>query len=161
MHEGIAEELKTIDLGDERLNKRSRQILPHLFCQPTSSVNGAISGWSETFAAYRFLENERIDPKQILAAHRRESFRRIDAEPVVLIVQDTTELDYTSHPPRDAEYLNRESRRGLYDHTHLAFTPAGLCLGVLDVHFFARSFESLGKTSERKSGPMETKESRR
>ncbi len=44
--------------------------------------------------------------------------RRMREHPVVLIVQDTTELDYTQHPPKDARCLNREERLGLYEHVH-------------------------------------------
>jgi len=52
-------------------------------------------------------------------------------QPVVLIVQDTTELDYTQHPAKDARCLNTEQRFGLYEHVLLAVTPDKLCLGVV------------------------------
>ncbi len=74
-------------------------------------------------------------------------------------MQDTTELDYTAHPPQDAGVLNAENRFGFYDHSHVAFTPEGLCLGVLEVEFFNRTPESLGKSQEREPDPIEEKES--
>jgi hypothetical protein len=75
------------------------------------------------------------------------------------VIQDTTETDYTSHPPDDARCLNTEDRFGLYDHTHLAATPDGLSLGVVGVEYFDRAAESLGETKERRNLPIEEKES--
>jgi hypothetical protein len=82
-------------------------------------------------------------------------------QPVVLVIQDTTELDYTRHPPRDAQCLNRPERLGLYDHTHLAITPDQLCLGVVGCEQYARTAESLGHADERSTLPIEEKESLR
>ena len=78
---------------------------------------------------------------------------------MVLVVQDTTELDYTSHPPRDARCLDKPYRFGLYDHAHLAVTPDRLCLGVVGGEQFDRTPESLGRTEERTALPIEEKES--
>jgi hypothetical protein len=38
---------------------------------------------------------------------------RIREHPVVLLLQDTTELDFSPHPPNDAKCLNKEDRFGL------------------------------------------------
>ncbi|MBN8497298.1 transposase, partial [Accumulibacter sp.] len=47
------EELKELDLGDRRLNKRAITLLDTLAAKPTLSIPSACSGWSETIAAYR------------------------------------------------------------------------------------------------------------
>jgi hypothetical protein len=159
MCEGIAGELQGIDLGDKRLNRRSEQIIEALAADPQASVNGACNGWADTLAAYRFFNNEAVDPHQILQPHVDATKRRMQEQPVVLIVQDTTELDFSQHPPDDAGCLNKEDRFGLYDHTHLAVTPEGLCLGVVGAEPFDRTPESLGKTRERSTLPIEQKES--
>lgn len=44
MCEGIADELQGIDLGDQRLNKRSVKVIEALAADPQASVNGAVSG---------------------------------------------------------------------------------------------------------------------
>ncbi len=159
MCEGIEKELEGIDLGDKRLNRRSGSILESLAANPQASINSACEGWSDTVAAYRFFKNPAIEPNQILQPHVEATQRRIHEHPVVLIVQDTTELDFSLHPPDDAECLNKEDRFGLYDHTHLAVTPDQLCLGVVGVEEFDRTPETLGKTEERKTLPIEEKES--
>lgn len=159
MCDGIAEELRGIDLGDKRLNDRSVRVIEALAANPEASVNGACDAWGDTLAAYRLFNNSAVTPEKILQPHVDATRRRMQEHPVVLVVQDTTELDFTNHPAKDAQCLNRESRFGFYDHSHLAVTPDGLGLGVFGAESFARTAESLGKTDERTSLPIEEKES--
>lgn len=158
MCDSILDELETIDLGDKRLNRRSQRVLESLARDPQGSVNAACQGWAETHAAYRLFDNERTVPEKILAPHAEATRRRIAEQETVLLVQDTTELDYSDHPPDGAGLLHREDRRGFYDHSHVAFTPDGLCLGVLDVDWIARSPEGFGQSKQRQHDPLETKE---
>ena len=159
MCEGIADELQGIDLGDERLNKRSVKMIEGLAAEPQASVNAACSGWDETVGAYRFFDNAKVQPGKILQPHIDATKRRMKEQDVVLVLQDTTELDFSKHPPKDAGCLNKENRRGLYDHTHLAVTPEQLCLGVVGDEQYDRTPESLGKAKERERLPIEQKES--
>ena len=131
MCEGIAAELEGIDLGDKRLNERSERIIEALAADPQASVNAACDGWGDTMAAYRFFDNQAVEPNQILQPHIDATKGRMTEHPVVFILQDTTELDFSAHPPIDAGCLNKDDRFGLYDHTHLAVTPERLCLGVV------------------------------
>ena len=95
----------------------------------------------------------------------RITLRRMRQHAVVLIAQDTTELDYTKHPARDAKCLNLEQRFGFYEHVQLAITPEGLPLGVVGTESFDREPESLGharaNAAERRALPIEDKESGR
>jgi hypothetical protein len=159
MCEGIVEELHGIDLGDRRLNKRAVTVAEQLAAQPQASINAACGGFSETVAAYRFFDNDKVQPDKILQPHVDTTRRRIAQQDVVLVVQDTTELDLSDHPPKDARCLDREDRFGLYDHTHLAVTPQQLCLGVVGSEQFDREPESLGRAKERERRPIEEKES--
>src|SRR5690606_1343384 len=159
MCQGIAEELRKVDLGDDRLNKRARKLLERLSIDPSASINMASQGWAETQAAYRFFQNENVQPEKLLDPHRQATLQRVHEESVVLLVQDTTELDYTSHPTEDMGVLNSEQRRGYYDHAMAACTPSGLCLRVVEANFFERSIGDLGKSQDRKKQPLETRES--
>lgn len=138
MSEGIADELRGIDLGDKRLNQRSIKVLEALAANPSASINAAINGWTDTQAAYRFFDNDNVTPQQILQPHFEATLRRMQECPVVLLVQDTTELDYTAHPPQDAGRLDHEWRRGWYQHVELAVTPERLPLGVVATESFER-----------------------
>jgi hypothetical protein len=53
------EEVKTADLGDQRLNKRLVKVLDHLGQHPQISIPAACGGWAETLGAYRFFDNEK------------------------------------------------------------------------------------------------------
>lgn len=159
MCRGIAEELEGIDLGDERLNKRSKKVAEALAADPEASINAACQGWKETLAAYRFFDNAGVRPEALLAPHRAATLRRIEEQPTALVVQDTTELDFTAHRPQGVRCLNRETRFGLYHHVHLAVTPDKLPLGVLATENFDRAPETLGQADQRSPLPIEDKES--
>ncbi len=114
---------------------------------------------AKTRAAYRFFDNVKVQPSKILQPHIEATKRRMKEQDVVLVLQDTTELDFGKHHPKDAGCLNKENRRGLYDHTHLAVTPEQLCLGVVGHKQYDRTPESRGKAKEREHWPLEQKES--
>ena len=78
---------------------------------------------AKTNAAYKFFDNDKVDPQKILRPHREATEKRIHEEKVVLVIQDTTELDYSKHPTKDSGVLDADYRYGLYDHSHIAFTP--------------------------------------
>jgi len=92
--EWVKKELSGIKLGDERLNKRSEKLLKSFAAKPSASIPTACGGWSETLAAYRFLGQEGIAWSDILQPHIGCTLIRSQAYPVVLCLQDTTELDF-------------------------------------------------------------------
>ena len=89
------EETAGADLGDVRLNKRLGNLLDILAANPNKTIPAACNGWSETIAAYRFFDNELVTPEKILLSHKEASIKRIKEEEVVLIIQDTSEIDYS------------------------------------------------------------------
>jgi len=89
-----AEEFATVDLGDERLNKRLVKTAQQWADKPTHSIPGAAGGWGDTATAYRMLDNERCDWREILGAHGQCTMQRMAQLPVVLCLTDTTELDF-------------------------------------------------------------------
>jgi hypothetical protein len=161
MCEGIVSELNGIDLGDARLNARARIVLESLASDTEASINAVSKGWSQTKAAYRFFDNTKVEPEKVMDPHRAATRERARAEPVVLVIQDTTELDYTDYRPEGVGCLTAEDRFGFYAHVSLAATPAKLALGVVDHEFYSRTPETLGKRRERRALPIEDKESYR
>ena len=159
--EWIENELHGIKLGDVRLNRRCGQILERLAADPQASINVACKGWNETHAAYQFFKNKKVDEHKVLQPHRRATIERMKAYPVVLVAQDTTELEYTRkfRTVQGAGPLNDESRRGFLDHVHMAITPQRLCLGIVGMDLWARDDETFRQGKERKYEPIEEKES--
>jgi Transposase Tn5 dimerisation domain/Transposase DNA-binding len=128
-----AQEMLTANLGDERLNRRAAQLLRRLSHRPEGSVPSAFPSWAETLAAYRFFDNGKVTAEKVLEPHRDATLERIKQFPVVLCVQDTTELDFTGKPRIEGlGPLTYGSALGLYIHPTLALTPDRLCLGVVD-----------------------------
>ena len=152
-------ELNGLDVGDKRLTKRSIQVLEALGSAPQESIPAACGGWSETKAAYRLFDNKKITAQAVLEPHYQCTMERMKAHPVVLCVQDTSELDYTGkNDIQGLGPLNYESRQGLYIHPTLAVTPDKLCLGILDSWNWSREKGSLAEKKD-STRPIEEKES--
>ena len=105
---------------------------------PTASIPDARDSWSETCAAYRFLGNAKAAWRDILAPHWEQTQARMRAQPVVLCIQDTTELDFNGQETTGLGPLNYEARRGMHLHPTYAVTPGRESLGVLDAWMWAR-----------------------
>ena len=128
-----------MELGDARRTQRLIKLVEDLSAQPTGSIPLASGGWGETKAAYRLLDNPAVDWREMLEVHTQRTGERMQGQPVVLCIQDTTELDFTSQPGiAGLGRLNYEARQGWYLHPTLAVTPAGVALGVIDAWMWAR-----------------------
>ena len=161
----VGEELKYLDLKDKRLERRARKILGEFFSQPGSSIPRACGDWAGSKAAYRFFDNERVQSGALLKSHRDGSLERMKEHRVILAVQDSTSINYSSHPWTEGlgPIGSHPQHQGLLMHTTLALTTEGQCLGVIDAQFKAR--RSLRTARERKARinrlAVEEKESRK
>jgi Transposase DNA-binding/Transposase Tn5 dimerisation domain len=156
------QEMSTANFGDARLRRRAQLVLGGLSQHPENSIPTAFGSWSETQAAYRLFSNEKVTGDRVLEPHRDATLERMKQYPLILCVQDTTELDYTSTPQvQGLGPLTYESSIGLYIHPTLAITPERLCLGVLDQWTWARDAEDHGGKNRRHRlrRPLEEKES--
>lgn len=160
MGDWVAEELKHVDIGDKRLDRRMGVLLERLSARPAASIPKACGGLAETLAAYRFFDNKRVTQDKVLAPHIEATIDRMRQCRVVLLLQDTTELDYTNQPAtRGLGPLNWKNRIGLLKHLMLAVTPERLCLGVVGAKIWGREGIGQSKEGEYKSQPIEEKES--
>lgn len=132
------EEFREIDLGDKRRDSRAIRLVERFAERPTASIPGACSGWAETQAAYRFLAGDEYDWLDILKPHRQCTQARMAEHPVVLCLQDTTELDFNGQGIAGLGPLSYEAQRGMYLHPTYAVSPAREPLGVLDAWMWAR-----------------------
>lgn len=131
-------EFAGLDLGDARLNKRARTLMERLSSKPTVGVPQACRSWGETMAAYRFFDNDEVEWEAILEPHWRQTEQRMASQPVVLCLQDTTELDFNGRWATGLGPLSYEAQRGMYLHPTYAVTPERVPLGVLDAWMWAR-----------------------
>ena len=87
-----------LELGDVRRNHRLIKLVDDLAAQPTASIPLASGGWAEVKAAYRLLDNPALDWRDLLEVHTVRTGERLQGQPIVLCLQDTTEADFTSQP---------------------------------------------------------------
>ena len=147
---GLSAELDGIDLGDVRRNRRACKVVEQLGKQPRNSIPSAINGWTETKSAYNLLQHPQVTQQKILEPHYRATLNRAKQYPVVLIAEDTTELDYSGKSDIEGMgTLNYETRSGLYLHSALAITPERLSLGQLSAWSWTRPFKDADKESIR------------
>lgn len=162
------EELHTAHFNDKRLDRRFRLLVARLSGQPALKFNAACRGRAEVKAAYRFVNNPAVSAAQVLAPHRDATLQRIASCPVVLLSEDTSEVDLTRPTERieGGGPLNDPNRIGFYVHNLLALTPERLPLGTLYCQIWARDPElfavpAADKAAQRKQKPIEDKESYR
>lgn len=160
-------EMSSINLGDERLNKRAVIMLSELGSKPTQSIPVASGGRAEMQASYRFFDNEKATFEKVLEPHIAMTRRRIAEHDTVLLVEDTSEIELT-RPQQQMKGLGilTGKRRGFLLHELHAFTPQGLPLGTLGAQVINREQAPVkrsktDKQQERKHTPIEEKESYR
>jgi hypothetical protein len=135
------EEFSTLDLGDQRLNRRAILLAERLAAQPTASIPAACGGWAETQAAYRLLSHDAVGWQDLHDPHMACTLQRMAAHKVVLCIQDTTELNFNGQAIAGLGPLSYEAQRGMYLHPTYAVSPEREPLGVLDAWMWAREFK--------------------
>jgi len=161
----IMEELKDVDLSDKRLNDRMAVIVDQLAGHPNASIPAACGGHAELAATYRFFDNDKVGWENILQPHIEATCRRMAQEPVVILAQDTSEIDLTRPEQQVVGVgpLDGSARRGVLLHPLIGFTPDGTPLGTVYAEVWARDDEppppKSQRETKRKHTPLEDKES--
>jgi len=108
-------------LPDARLKRRLPAMAERIAAHPEGSLPEQTSAWSETLAAYRLLDNDRVEPSAMVAPHAALTRERCRGQGEVLLVQDWTELTWTYD----------EGHHELLQHLALALGGDGQVLGIL------------------------------
>ena len=126
------EEVGASNLGDARLDERLVVLLSDLGSRPNLSIPAACGGRAETKAAYRFFDNDKTTFEKVIEPHIANSKARMAQQELVLLVQDTSEIDVT-RPEQEVEGAGELDgpRRGVLLHEMLAFTPDRIPLGTV------------------------------
>ena len=159
-HSWAEEEFSAAELGDKRLTARLVQLAGVLGEQPQASLPDASGEPATLKAAYRFFDNEGVTPEGLLHSHVEATYRRMARVNLVLAVQDTTYLDWTTHPETEGlGPLASAARQGLLAHSTLAISEERVPLGVLAQQVWARDAETFAQLKDHKQRPIEEKES--
>ncbi len=155
----VSQEFAQAALPDRRHRRRLQRIARAFAQKPTAPIPQACDSLAEAKATYRFVENDAIMPAVIRESHHQATVQRVKAHPLILAVQDTTVLDYTTHPCTEGLGPTCHTRKniGLLLHSTLALTPTGQPLGF--VHNAVRARSRQGRVVSRERRPLADKES--
>jgi hypothetical protein len=159
----VAQELEGLELGHQRLQERWAKMLRSRWENPQRSFFGSFMSGAEAKGAYRLIESSQaqVSFANLLAPHAGQTQRRMAAESVVLLAQDTTPLSYNGlHQTQGLGSMGEGGRgRGLWLHSLYAFRLDRIPLGCSWAHVWARPQES--DTDQRNEQSINQKESLR
>lgn len=108
----IATEYSGASLPDARLTSRLVQIAKAVEARPDTGFPQMFPGEAELEAFYRFVGNDRVCWKDVLAPHVEASLRRASAHETVVVAHDTTEFRFGGQRDREGLTRGRTSRKG-------------------------------------------------
>jgi len=147
-----AQQWAAVDLGDQRLNRRALRIGTKMAARPGESLPGQMGSPAELKATYRLMSNPRVEWTSVLQPHCSQTLRAAQQTPVVLMIQDGSQLDYTAHAATSGLGPIGDHRgRGLLLHSTLAVTPdERRVLGLANLQVFVRPSSAPPRVSGRR-----------
>jgi hypothetical protein len=119
----------------------------------------AFPAWKDLKAAYRFLDHIEFGLPEIQQPHRQHTLEACRQPGEYLLIEDTTELDYSSHPRTEQlGFIGNGRGRGLLLHSTLAVRveawdleqrPEGIAVGLLEQKSWIRTQTGLRKQNWR------------
>lgn len=137
------DELSKVCFGDKRLDKRFLKVADSQALTPQKSINAASADWASAKGAYRLFDNPKITPEKIFDPHLENTVHRIYGQELVVIAQDTSFVDFSSHletfglgPANKME--NGYQTLGIHFHAGLAMSCEGTPLGLVYSKLWSR-----------------------
>lgn len=117
-------------LGDARRSRRLVKTAELIFKSPAGSLPDKLPNWADLMGLYRLLDAEQVTHEAVIRPHCQwtlQQMRQGTPGGVVLLVHDTTELDYTSRRAVASELgqIGNGGGRGYLCHNTLAVRPEG------------------------------------
>jgi hypothetical protein len=109
------------------------KVAESLTLHPEASIPKATGNWADAKAAYRLLNEADVTPDALQQPHRQVVAAQCAALPMVLCLQDASDLDYTfRNGTAGLGKIGDGKGRGLIQHTALAVDAAhGRAIGLL------------------------------
>jgi len=145
-------------LGDVRRNRRLPELVDRIIQKPGGTLPSMLPRAADTEAFYRLCEAEAVTHAAVLAPHRALMLNKLQkTRKFLLVLHDTTELDYTAHSSlTDLGQIGNGGRRGLLAHHSLVVdVDQGHALGLAQQILHRRAAtpkkESVAELRARKS----------
>ena len=154
-----------VNLGDQRLTRRLVEYGRACFQRPTANLPQTCGSRAATKGAYRLLNHPNASLETLLSEHRETTLARASEYSVVLAIQDTTSLNYTTHPSTEGlgpiGSSGASATLGLEVHSLMVSNLSGTPLGLLDVNAWARDPATYGESDVCRELPTSEKESQK
>jgi len=85
-------------LGDKRRTARAVAMAGRIMRNPSASLPTQMGSISALKGSYRLLAEEDVTYEGLMSSHFQQPLQSAQSEHHVLMIQDTTEVDYTHHP---------------------------------------------------------------
>src|SRR5256884_5311640 len=113
-----------VQLHDLRRTRRGVQAGSRLAENPLGSLPAQMHTWKETKALYRLLDEPDVTFASLIQPHLQQTREQANASRVVLLVQDTTDIDLSHrHKISGVGQIGNERGRGFFVQTVLAVRP--------------------------------------
>jgi hypothetical protein len=87
-----------VHLGHRRRRERAVTMAAAIAADPAASLPKQMGSEAALHAAYRFLQTPDVTYEQLMRAHVQQTREAMGKPERVLLIQDTTEVDYQQHP---------------------------------------------------------------
>ena len=114
-----------VELGDKRLTRRAVAVGARMAGRTDASMPEQMEDWGEMKGAYGLLNNKKVSLEKLTGPHRAATLKQARAEEVILLIEDSTELDYSSQKQKKGlGPIGNGHGRGLILHSTLAVKPS-------------------------------------
>lgn len=139
----IVPEFLGAHLGDQRRSERLVKIVQRLERDPRSSFPSSMRTTGELEGFYRLMNSDGFTPAQILAPHRNATMERAEGAGTVLVVHDTTHVEFSGDAERDGLGVTTNGRQGFIGHFSLVLEAGSeaMPLGVPQMETYTRTGE--------------------
>lgn len=146
-------------LGDARRTKRLVELADQMQKHPGGTLPHKITNPMDLKALYRLMDTEEVTHESVLASHLARTGRKIaEQEDVVLIIHDTTELDYTTKYSLNLGQIGNGMHRGYLCHNSLAITTEGReVIGLTSQILHHRPIKTKGRKKKKQTASQRRK----
>ena len=129
-----------VQLGHRRRRERAVQMAAAIAADPAGSLPKQMGSEAALHAAYRFLQTPQVSYEQLMRPHQEQTRAAMREPQRVLLIQDTTEVDYQQHPTTTGlGPIGNGTHHGFLLQTVLAVLPASReVLGIAHQEPFLR-----------------------
>src|SRR5438874_5948518 len=102
---------ESVQLHDRRRTRRAVQAATNLAENPLGSLPAQMQTWKETKALYRLLDEPDVTFAALMQPHLQQTREQATPSAVVLLVQDTTDIDLSHRRKISFVQTNRQRMR--------------------------------------------------